>query len=144
MFAAVVSGLAGVTIPKARSQAIIANLPGWAQWIWYGGLLIGGALGWAAILWGGKAGLLAERPARWLLAFLCAGFGAAAVAFAGARGLTGAAFIGLFAVACLARAWEIRGELRHPDAEQALRAELAQVHAEMAAMRRDFPRLEGP
>lgn len=143
MFAAIVSGAAGLTVPGAKSQSLVASLPPIAQVIWYGGLLVGGLLGGMSILLGRRVGLILERPARWLLAFLCAAFGVAVISAAGAPGITGAAFVGLFGLACVARAWEVRQELRAPSVEQRLRAELQVVRAEVAALRAEFPRGEG-
>lgn len=140
MFAATVTGLAGLAIPASKSQAIMTSLPGWVQVVWYSGILVGGLLGGIGVLWGGRVGLIVERPARWLLAGLCAAFGVAVFTSAGARGVIGAAFIGLFGVACVARAHEIRKELHHPSGERELHAELESVRADLAALRADLPR----
>lgn len=144
MGAAVISGLAGLVVPGAKSQAITAALPGWSQNVWYGGIMLGGLIGGGSLVLGGRVGLIAERPARWLLAFLCGAFGVAVFSSVGIRGLTGAAFIGLFGLACTARAWEIRRTLRTPDPQTALRAELEAVRADLAALLTHTPHKDGP
>lgn len=143
MFAAMVTGLAGLAVPGAQSQAITSTLDTWLQFTWYAGLLMGGLLGGAGVVIGGKLGLIVERPARWILAFLCAAFGIAVLSAVGIRGVAGVTFIGLFAIACVARAYEIRHSLRQPDAEAALRAELADMRADLEALRAEVPRAEG-
>lgn len=139
MLAAMITGVSGLVAPGTKSRVITGSLPGWMQVVWYSGLLGGGLLGGFALILGGKTGLIVERPARWLLAFLCCAFGVAVIAAVGLRGVAGMAFIGLFAAACVARAWEIRWELHAPASDVALQTELETVRAEMAALRAELP-----
>jgi hypothetical protein len=139
MLAAVITGTVGLSVPGARSRAIVGSLPDAWQVIWYSGLLIGGTLGGVGVLRGGKQGMLVERPARWLLGLLCVAFGVAVIIVGGAQGVASAAFIGLFGLGCIARAYEIRLELRHPNGERALREELDSVRADLASLRAEIP-----
>lgn len=139
MLAATITGVLGLIVPGAKSLAISNSLSGLIEVVWFAGVALGGAGGLASILVGGRAGLIMERPVRWLLAFLCSAFGIAVAYYVGVTGIAGMAFIGLFGVACLFAAWDIRVRLAEQPVEERLRNELASVQNDLKALREEFP-----
>lgn len=129
----VIAGLGGLLSPTG-SRAIESAFPGWAQAIWYGGLMVGGSAGLIGALVGTiitipdnpshdelkhllarmVTGETIERFARLLLAGLCISYVIGAFIVASDRIATalGVIYVLGFAAACLARSRQLRLNLR--------------------------------
>ena len=108
----------------SEQQTIAATYPPWAQAIWYGGLILGALVALAGIIWHGHTGLLIERAALLGLAGVCVSYGLAFLLHADRADLFHAVyvvvFVGAFAAVNVARAAQIRREIRMSQGARAM------------------------
>lgn len=125
------SGLLGLT-GNASDRAIELNFPSWGQYLWYGGLVLGGATALLGVLVVTYTGVGIERAGLLLLSGLCAGYTAGAVILCVVNDSISAyltVLVFAFALLCHNRAREARRERSN------YRAELHRL----AALRGDQP-----
>lgn len=110
--ACVLAGSTGLA-SGAESNAVAAALPGWAQLLWYAGLLLWGTVALAGLAWRHRVeGLLIERAALVALTGLCLVYALGAIVYAGLpAAAVGAALTVAFALANVARARQISHDL---------------------------------
>lgn len=110
LLALVLSGISGL-IPHDRVFSVDLLL-GDVAWLWYFGILVGGALGFVSTLLKFPFGLLIERVAMILVAGLMLAYGVGLyilIGFAAPRG--GALLVLAIGAAAGVRVWQIRHEL---------------------------------
>lgn len=121
MSSGVLSAVAGLAFPASRSDALVNAFPRWFLVGWYASLLIWCTLVVAATIRPDRlpmrpdtlhTRLMLESAGLLGMGCSCAAYGVAAVTYAGAKGVTGLLFVGLYAGAALWRAGEIRTDLR--------------------------------
>lgn len=100
---------AAYTIGAPPPTSLAASLPGWAVLVWSIGLALSGVIGLVGVIWS----MLLEQ-AGMLLGAAALLWYAAAVAPFGWRALFAGGISVAWAAANLARAWQIRRELRVP------------------------------
>lgn len=116
--ACVLTGIAGLLSPQRTSPIVAHLLAPWELQAWYGGLILTGAGTLAGLFLRGLTGLLVERVGLVFLASL-SGMYATAIAVQGGVALSFAsAFTGSFALASIARVWQIGRDLKQPPTTQ--------------------------
>jgi hypothetical protein len=120
MVSGVISGSAGLAVPKARSNVIENSFPGWLLVGYYASLLLWCGLVLAMTIQPDRViikvdrlrtKMMLESAGLFGMGFTCAAYGVAALVYTGARALTATLFVGMFAAAALWRAVEIRVDL---------------------------------
>lgn len=112
LMACAVSGANGLLNPRGGSSIINTFLPGWEVAVWYGGLALGGLVGFAGVMANGIASLLVERASLAILTILTLSYSVALVVQVGERGAVVAPLVGSFTAACIARILMIQRDLK--------------------------------
>lgn len=107
-------GGAAFTLHAAPPPGSLERLvPLGVLWIWYGLLLVGGAVGLAGAWWPRLlTGLLLERASMFMLSAGCCMYVVALVGSAGVAATAAAGFIASMGAACAVRLWQIWRDVR--------------------------------
>ena len=112
LIACLLTGISGLISPEGTSPIVAHLLAAWELKAWYSGLTLSGAATLIGLFSKGLTSLSVERVGLIFLGTISTMYSIAVAMQGGAALSFSSAFVGAFAIACMARVWQIGRDLK--------------------------------